>query len=273
MGRSRRFVELSGLSVLLLAAGQPLFSQQVNTTSSAAVVGSQTPLPASIPVLAPPMVALPGSGTPVGAPVQVGVNDPRNGSGYVEQTGIAGTPEGYIVSTPMVSVPGTAANQSSANAAANTPQAGSNSNVQSGDQGPAGWRSGIGNFAADNGDSRRGSTATTIADAAAQFKARKSSSHPRQITNQDIYALKSAASNNGNGIGNFDTNAGSMPQSDVPGDATATGSSQGVLDQRDLDKVNAALARSRARQAAKAKEQSNQPSQRDNGTQPEAPKP
>jgi sRNA-binding protein len=55
-----------------------------------------------------------------------------------------------------------------------------------------------------------------------------------------------------------------MPQSDVSGNGNTT--SQGVLDQRDLNAVNAALARSQAKQAAKQKEQSNQ--QQDSATNP-----
>ena len=94
-----------------------------------------------------------------------------------------------------------------------------------------------------------GPSTSTVADAAAKFKSQKAMIHARMITNQDIYAL------NRNNNGGMTTSRESMPQSESlpqsdianPGNA----SNNGVLDQRDLDKVNAALARSRAKQAAK----------------------
>lgn len=253
MGRLSRVL---GLSVLLLTVGQLASAQQANTVTGAPTIGSQTPLPAAVPLASPPAIALPGSGTPIGAPVQVGVNDPRNGSGYVQQTiPAAATPESYIVNTPMVRA-GTNGNTAAVNVSGQYSVA---------DTGKTGWRPGTGTVI--GATSARTISSMSVADAAAQFKARKGSLQSRRITNQDIYALKG---NNPSGAG-FDANAGSMPQSDVgpePNNAT----SQGVLDQRDLDLVNAALARSRAKQSAKEKSQVNPPAQQDSGQRQENPK-
>ena len=235
MGRLSSFL---GLSVLLLAVGQWAFSQQTSTATGTTIMvtGSQTPLP---------------SAAPVAAPVQVGVNDPRGGTGYVKQTvPAAGTPESYIVSAPKVAV---MESVSAPAVATNAPSASVGGN--------AGFRGGVGNVI---GATSRSHSSLTVADAAAQFKARKGSLRSRQITNKDIFALKTNNPSNGR----FDANAQSMPQSDVTGDVG--GGSQGVLDQKDLDLVNAALARSQAKQAAKEKKQAGQP---ENGTQPGNPKP
>ena len=240
------------LSVLLLAAGEWAFSQQPSTASGTTVIvmGSQTPLPSAAPVAAPPMIALPGSGTPIGAPVQVGVNDPRGGTGYVEQTvPAAGTPESYIVSAPKVAVMESVSAPAVATNAPSSPLGGN-----------AGFRGGVGNVI---GAARRSNSSLTVADTAAQFKARKGSLRSRQITNKDILALKRNSINNGR----FDATTESLPQSDVTGDVGD--GSQGVLDQKDLDLVNAALARSQAKQAAREKEQAGQP---ESGTQPANPK-
>ena len=103
----------------------------------------------------------------------------------------------------------------------------------------------------------------TVADAAAKFKAEKASIRARVITNQDISALNAR---NSNAVG-MNTNNESMPQADVPANQNQSeANSNGVLDQRDLNAVNAALARSRAKQAAADKKQ------QENDAQPQNPK-
>jgi hypothetical protein len=260
MCRLSRFV---GMSTLILAVGQYASSQQVNsqqpvTNSASPVIGSQTPLPTPLPLATPPAIALPGSGVPAGGPVQVGVNDPRNGSGYVQQQGVA-IPESYVVTPAMVAIPGSGTNVAQS-AAPSSPVANAPATQNSGGQHTA-MQTGIGSFTADNSRmASRSNGGATLADIASQLKARKGSARSRQFTNKDIYASKARLS----GFGGFDANSESMPQSDVSGNGNTT--SQGVLDQRDLNAVNAALARSQAKQAAKQKEQSNQ--QQDSATNP-----
>ena len=244
MGRFSRFF---GISTLILAMSQAGLSQQTQPvpTFGPAVVGSQTPLPAHLPLATPPAIALPGSGTPIGAPVQVGLNDAKNATGYVEQQGVV-TPDNYVVSPQMVFIPGSGNNVAS-NASPATP-----SNRAAINQSPVNRRSvrqtGITSLTADSSKTAVRSNAVTLADIASQFKS-KGDGHSRQFTNQDIYAAKTRMS----GFGGVDANAESMPQSDVIGgkinDSEAI--SNGVLDQRDLDAVNAALTRSRAKQAEK----------------------
>ena len=254
MGRFSKVFVLTGL---LLVLGHLGFSQQVNTTSGVAVVNN-TPA-STAPIIAPPAIALPGSGTPVGAPVPVGVNDPRAGAGYVKETTIVPGAESYVISPPSVAVTGNPASAPAVNVAATTQPVGN---------APVGFRPGI--AGTSNGatiGSSLGTSTSTVADAAAKFKSQKAMIHARMITNQDIYALN----RNNNGM---TTNRESMPQSESlpqsdianPGNA----SNNGVLDQRDLDKVNAALARSRAKQAAKDKAEAER---QQNQAQPSAPKP
>jgi hypothetical protein len=254
MGRFSRFLVISSL---ILAIGQYAVSQQGNgqqpaTNSVSPVIGSQTPLPTPLPLATPPAIALPGSGVPAGGPVQVGVNDPRNGVGYVTQQGVV-TPESYVVSPNMVAIPGSGTNVAPAVSPSNAPGANVPAMQNSGN--PQTVRQmGITNFTAENPrTASRSMTGTTLADIASQLKASKGQAHSRQFTNKDIYASRARVS----GFGGFDANSESMPQSDISGSDTAK-RPEGVLDQKDLDAVNAALARSKARQAAKEKDQSNQ---------------
>ena len=237
MGRLSKFL---GSANLLLVLGSIGFSQQVDTTSGVAVVNNSPS--STAPIVAPPLIALPGSGTPTGVPVQVGVNDPRGGSGYVKETSVVSGVESFVITPPTVSLSAGGSNSAAA-AVGNTRPSVAKSN------GPAGFRAGIGAESSSSISAANRVSTATVADAAAQFKARKANIRGRMITNQDIYAL-----NLRNNNGGVNANSESMPQSDVAGSGDAV--SNGVLDQRDLDAVNMALARSRAKQAAKEKAES-----------------
>jgi hypothetical protein len=271
MGRLCRFLGLAGL---LLATGHFGFAQQVNTSTGTAVVGNPAVMTNGAPVIiTPPAVTLPGSGTPVGAPVQVGVNDPRNPSGYVQESGpMVTSPSVLTITPPSVSVPnapvsvagpfaasGTNGTNSTANGAATT-NTGANGSGSAATV-PAGFSMGVAGPALMSTSTR----GLTVADAAARFKAEKASIRARVITNQDIAALNGR---NGNGIG-MNANNQSMPQSDVPANQSQNdASSTGVLDQRDLNAVNAAVARTQAKKAAADKAAADK-AQQDNAAQPQ----
>jgi hypothetical protein len=272
MGRFCRFLGLAGL---LLAMGHLGFTQQVNTSTGTAVVGNPAVMTNGAPVIiTPPAVTLPGSGTPVGAPVQVGVNDPRNPSGYVQESGpMVTSPSVLTITPPSVSVPNapvsvagpvaaTATNGTSAAANGRATNTGANG-ASSAAAVPAGFNMGVAGPASMSTSTH----GTTVADAAARFKAEKASIRARMITNQDIAALNGR---NGNGIG-MNANNQSMPQSDVPANQNQSdGSSQGVLDQRDLNAVKAAVARTQAKKAAADKAAADK-AQQDNAAQPQQP--
>src|SRR5437868_15033966 len=106
MGRVLGYVLLS--SALLTFS----FAQSSNNASNqqgTTVVMEPTPAIDAARILAPPNAARPGSGTPTGAPPQLGVNDSRsNGGGAVIQpngspsyTGFSSPP--LVISTPSVS--------------------------------------------------------------------------------------------------------------------------------------------------------------------------
>lgn len=155
---------------------------------------------------------------------------------------------------PLASTPVTGSNATT-NTSANTNAAPNPAGLEQ--TAPTGFNPGI---AGVQSISTRG---MTVADAAARFKSEKARIRARVITNQDIAALNGR---NGNGIG-MNANNQSMPQSDMPANQNQSdASSNGVLDQRDLNAVNAAVARSRAKQAAAEKKQ------QENETQPQAPK-
>ena len=251
MGRLCRFLGLAGL---LLAVGHCGFAQQVNTSTGTAVVGNTVVMPAAAPVIiAPPAVALPGSGTPVGAPVSA-------------PSVLTITPHAVSVPNAPVSAVGPLAAPPAAGVSATT-NATTNANIgatpaSSTPNAPTGFSPGIARF---ESPSARG---MTVADAAARFKSEKASTRARMITNQDIYALNSR---HGNGVG-MNTNNESMPQADVPADQNqGDAASNGALDQHDLDAVNRALARSRAKQAAADKAAADK-QQQDNAAQPRNPK-
>ena len=264
MGRLCRFFGLAGL---LLAVGHFGFAQQVNTSSGTAVVGNPVVTPVGAPVIiTPPTVTLPGSGTPVGAPVQIGVNDPRNPSGYVQESGPMTTaPSVLTITPPAVAVPNAPVSVVGPEVAASAGGVSATTNTGGNAAGapqmtPAGFSTGV--TGVQSMSTRSG---MTVADAAARFKTDKASIRARMITNQDISALNAR---NSNGVG-MNTNNESMPQADVPADQNQNQSdahSNGVLDQRDLNAVNAALARSRAKQAAAEKKQ------QENAAQPQNPK-
>ena len=168
------------------------------------------------------------------------------------------TPPAVAVPNAPVSVAGPNVSASGA-AAASVPTANTTATTQAGSAPNAqtGFSPGIARF---ESTSPRG---LTVADAAAKFKTEKAGIRARMITNQDIYTLNAR---NSNGVG-MNANNESMPQADVPANQNQSdASSNGVLDQRDLDAVNKALARSRAKQAAADKKQ------QENNSQPQNPK-
>src|SRR5438105_9602404 len=127
-----RFSKSLLLASLLLMLGHLGLSQQVNTTSGVAVVNNSAA--STAPIIAPPVIALPGSGTPVGAPVQVGVNDPRGGAGYVKETTTVPGAESYGITPPSVALTGNPASAPAVNVAATTQPVGN---------APVGFRPGI----------------------------------------------------------------------------------------------------------------------------------
>lgn len=264
MGRLCKFFGFAGL---LLAVAHSGFAQQVNTSSGTAVVGNPAVMPVGAPIIiTPPVVALPGSGTPVGAPVQVGVNDPRNPSGYVQESGpMVAAPSVLIITPPAVSIPNAPVSVVGPEVAASAGGVSATTNTSGNAAGaaqttPSGFSTGVTGV-----QSMSARSGMTVADAAARFKTEKASIRARMITNQDISALNAR---NSNGVG-MNTNNESMPQADVPADqnqSDANSNSNDVLDQRDLNAVNAALARSRAKQAAAEKKQ------QENAAQPQNPK-
>src|SRR5438105_2604406 len=115
MGRFSKSLLLAGL---LLMLGHLGLSQQVNTTSGVALVNNSAA--STAPIIAPPVIALPGSGTPVGAPVQVGINDPRGGAGYVKETTTVPGAESYVITPPSVALANNAGNLPAGTTVANT---------------------------------------------------------------------------------------------------------------------------------------------------------
>src|SRR5207237_397206 len=81
------------LSSALLGISFAQSSNDANNQQGTATVQPSTAIDAAR-ILAPPEAALPGSGTPMGAPVQMGVNDARNSSG-----GAVNQPNGSSTST------------------------------------------------------------------------------------------------------------------------------------------------------------------------------
>src|SRR5256885_7691704 len=210
MGRLCRFFGFAGL---LLVVGHLAVAQQVNTSSGTAVVSNPAVTPVGAPVIiTPPTVALPGSGTPVGAPVQIGVNDPRSPSGYVQESGpMTSAPSVLTITPPAVTVPnapvsvvgpGVAASAVGTSATTNTSESAAGVMPTA----PAGFNTGV------NGvQSMSTGNGMTVADAAARFKSQKAFVRARMITNQDIAALNVRS----NAVG-MNTNNQSMPQADVP---------------------------------------------------------
>src|SRR5256885_230064 len=82
----------------------------ISQLMSSGTVSSPTLNPSEPRLLAPPNVALPGSGTPVGAPPQIGVNDARNGgAGAVYSPGSTNVQTNATIATPSATIGNNAA--------------------------------------------------------------------------------------------------------------------------------------------------------------------
>jgi hypothetical protein len=176
----------------------------------------------SAPILAPPNIALPGSGPATGAPVAIGVNDPRTGgTGSVFQPGVGQVTLGG---------PGAITSIATESAATGNPTSGLVLNT------------GLGKFIGSSSAQASGTTSQiALGDIAREYKARRANDHPREFDNVRIEALSSSTARN---------NANLVPQatSTEPA-ANANPTQTAVLDRRDLAIVEAELARSRAASA------------------------
>jgi hypothetical protein len=251
--------------------GMLLFCLSITAAAQVNVVGGYAvPQPTSVPLLSPPNVALPGSGTPTGAPPALGVNDLRNNpTGAIYTPGIGETIVGgqnltgnaYVVSTNVNAGPAneatgqpfSAVEQRSGNAAGgNAPIPGNARQQQGGNQRPMTVPFGI--MTKFTPDASRGPAAplvgSSLGEVAAQLRAKKNVVADRNIVNADVNALGNRATFRGRTV--------ELPQADqLPqGDAAdqqgrspqASDRSEGVLDQNDLRDVEAAVERSKQKQ-------------------------
>jgi hypothetical protein len=197
--------------------------------------------PTTTPILAPPNVALPGSGTPTGAPLDINANNAR-----LNATGAVYTP-GVVASSGGMTTSGAAANNS--DAATSAPAAG---NTASGTSPRVMGL--MTTFIPDHAGPRASAPApvTSLGEIAAKYRRTKGQPVDRHLDNADVLALNNTATFRGQTV--------ELPQSDQPpldengnpiGQPRAAGEQTGdqqVLDPNDLRDVEAAVQRSKERQ-------------------------
>jgi hypothetical protein len=208
--------------------------------SAGLIASAQTTVPSSNSVpatpaantyqLAPPNVALPGSGTPTGAPVRsdVNINDARSpqGGAVFQPASVGGTPivDSYRVSTPSMTAEGapSAAGTSIDTTGASEPVTGD----------------GMRNFSA----AAPGALANTksLADLAAEHRGNRPGIGKRSFNNSDIAAMGNSVGNEKMELPQGDEAAPTAPNAGGP---YTTESGEQVLDRKDYDAVEAALAR------------------------------
>jgi hypothetical protein len=203
------------------------------------------PTSGAVPLPAPPEMALPGSGTPVGTPPNVEVNNAASGGGgAIVQPGISdmqigGQPlyaEPRLSSTPVSAPLPAAQNVSGANneiASEQTNQQQSNA--------PAVYSRRMA-----NGSVGAQGQPMSLGEVAAQIRGRKPLAK-RTFDNNDILALSQKAPNG------LRRQSEDLPQSDQPVTTTPKQEQRpknqsGALDQNDLRKVQEALRRSKQNQ-------------------------
>jgi hypothetical protein len=216
----------------------------VSLTANAQVViygGYATPMPITTPILAPPNAALPGSGNPVGAPVDINANNARfNGTGQVF------IPDAQVATSATINPAAGVNNATSANNAptpANTGQ-----NVET-----ARVFTGI-HFAGDQPNAKVSGAAPSLGEVAAHYRGKKAMPADRHIDNTDVLALNNVATFRGQTV--------ELPQSDQPpvdenGNAIEMprSSNDQVLDKNDLRDVEAAVKRSKEHQKQQNQQQ------------------
>jgi hypothetical protein len=228
--------------------GMLLFA--VSLTANAQVViygGYATQMPTGTPLLAPPNAALPGSGNPVGAPVDINANNARfNGTGQVF------IPDAQVATSATINPAAGVNNTTSANNAGTPGNTGQD--VQT-----ARVFTGI-RFAADQAPTNATAVpAHSLGEIAAQYRDKKAQPADRHIDNTDVLALNNTATFRGQTV--------ELPQSDQPpvdengnpigtprADNDQSGDQQ-VLDKNDLRDVEAAVKRSKERQKQQAQPQ------------------
>jgi hypothetical protein len=195
------------------------------------------------PLLAPPNVALPGSGTPTGAPPALGVNDPRGnavGAVYVPQSTLSVISGATGFTAPAIVMGGTASNAPAVNEAENN---------EADRQRPPTFAM---NFVSDDRRVQRPKSAS-LGELAAQFRAKRPAP-PKQgdrvYTNNDIYAMSNTASVRGRTMdlpqadsAKPESDVETPPQQQSPRMQGKDTNNDGVLDQRDLRAVEDALQR------------------------------
>jgi hypothetical protein len=213
--------------------------------------GYVTTLPSTVqyvPLLAPPNVALPGSGTPTGAPPALGVNDLRTnavGAIYIPNSELTNVGVSAGINVPSGIGTTTSA---TAEAAPATDNAGA----------PTGSLSLMTRFIPDSG--RPAASAPRVAslgEIAAQFRSRKAPRQPvqsdRVYTNNDILAMTSTATFRGQTVDvpqadnpNPESDAVDQPQSRR--NLQQESNDRGVLDANDHRAVEAAVERNKKKQ-------------------------
>lgn len=226
----------------------------VSLSAAAQVIvqgGYATQNPTGNVILAPPNAALPGSGTPMGAPLDINANNAR-----INATGAVYTPD-TRVETGGLRTSGAATNSASTAAApagaASAPQGGTASAVF-----------GImTRFIPDQSrpNASRAAAAPSLGEIAAQYRKGKAAPVDRRLDNTDVLALNNTATFRGQTV--------ELPQSDQPpvdenGNPIGTARSddqqdQRVLDKNDLRDVENAVQRSKERQKQQAQPQPEQP--------------
>jgi hypothetical protein len=229
--------------------GMLLFAVSLTAAAQVTVQGgyaTQTPT-TTTPILAPPNAALPGSGTPTGAPLDINANNAR-----LNATGAVYTPDTMTSSGGMTTA-GAAVNNTSAatNAAAAT-------NTGQG-TGPRVFGA-ITTFIPDQGGARASGAAqpTSLGEIAAKYRGKKAASTDRHIDNTDVLALNNTATFRGQTV--------ELPQSDQPpvdenGNEVGASSDGQVLDRNDLREVEAAVQRSKQKQQNERNQQAQPQSQ------------
>lgn len=242
MGRTLGF--LSPMCALALCAA----AQTVNTTVTPGYATVGQPMSGAVPLPAPPELALPGSGTPVGMPPNMDVNNARstNAGGAVVQPGVSDVTVGGqpLYPAPLVVTAPTSAplGPNEEGGALGTETTGNVAPGQQSNAAPVFVR----RFA--NGDVEANARPMSLGELAAQLRGRKPFPK-RTFDNNDIMALNRQAPNG------LRSQSEDLPQSDQPGTSTPKGTTQpkqvrpkdqsGILDPNDMRKVEEALRRSK----------------------------
>jgi hypothetical protein len=167
-------------------------------------------------VLAPPNVALPGSGPATGAPPDLSVNNARFG-------GTGSVVPGGAIPVPPFTPPPVAASGDVFHGVLNT---------------------GMGAFVGANGvTSPQANAATlTVADVARLYKERRGNTHPREYDNARLESLENSNARNNQTLTQPNTSEATPADNNTQNTQNTTA----ALDPRDLATVEAELARSRA---------------------------